>query len=132
MPGRDASTRGGTDLVARVAALAASLDLAVAREVRVGRRVWGAVRRIDAVLTGPDRKRLGVECKWQATPGTAEEKIPATIQDIRAWPIPGIVVFEGAGFSENMRAYLVSTGVAVEFEDLEAWLRLFFGLELAG
>ena len=59
--------------------------------------------------------------------GTAEEKIPATIQNIAAWPIPGLVVFAGGGFSDNMRSYLHSTGKAVAFEDLESWLRLFFG-----
>jgi hypothetical protein len=60
--------------------------------------------------------------------GSAEEKIPATIQDISAWPIPGIVVFAGAGFSQNMRAYLYSTGRAVALEDLQPYLELFFGI----
>jgi len=73
-------------------------------------------------------KRLGVECKYQATPGTAEEKIPATIQDIAYWPIPGLVVIDGEGFSENMTGYLLSTGKVVLFDELEEWLRLYFGL----
>jgi len=63
---------------------------------QVARRIWGAVRKIDVVLTHPQtRKTLGIECKFQAVLGTAEEKIPATIKDIDAWPIPGLVVFEG-------------------------------------
>jgi hypothetical protein len=33
------------------------------------------------------RKNLGVECKYQGTQGTAEEKIAGAIEDIRAWPI---------------------------------------------
>ena len=74
------------------------------------------------------RKTLGLECKFQSVGGSAEEKIPATIKDIEAWPIPGLVVFAGPGFSENMRAFLISTGKAVEFEELEPWLRLYFGL----
>ena len=73
-------------------------------------------------------KTLGVECKFQGVGGSAEEKVPATIQDISAWPIPGVVVFGGDGFSANMLAYFHSTGKAVSLEDLEAWLRLFFGL----
>ena len=40
-----------------------------------------------------------------------------------------LVVFSGTGFSVNMRSYLHSTGKAVGLEDLEAWLRLFFGLD---
>ena len=57
------------------------------------------------------------------------KKIPTTIKDIAAWPIAGIVVIAGQGFSENMRSYLYSTGKAVDVEDLETWLCLFFGLE---
>lgn len=94
----------------------------------MGRRVWGARRVIDVILKDPDsRTSLGLECKYQGGPGSAEEKVPATIEDIRAWPIRGLVVFAGEGFTPNMRAYLVSTGMAVEWEDLEPWLRLFFG-----
>jgi len=33
-------------------------------------------------------------------------------------------------FTENLRSYLVSSGRAVALEDLEPWLRLFFGLAL--
>jgi hypothetical protein len=74
------------------------------------------------------RRTLGVECKFQGGPGSAEEKVPATVNDIAAWPIPGIVVIGGGGFSPNMRQFLISTGKAVDFEDLEDWLRLYFGL----
>ena len=119
----------GKDLEQAVADVARTLGLQVRTQVRVARRLWGAERRIDLVLRGPDSDRsLGIECKFQGTGGSAEEKIPATIQDIAAWPIPGIVVFEGAGFSANMRAYLHSTGKAVAYEDLPDWLTLFFGL----
>ena len=114
-----------------VVALGGSLDLQAKEQVRVARRIWGAVRKIDVVFTEPaTRRRLGIECKFQGTQGTAEEKVPSTIQDIAAWPIPGIVVFSGAGFTDNMRSFLVASGKAVEFGELEAWLRLFFGLEL--
>ena len=83
------------------------------------------------MLTHPQtRKTLGIECKFQGVRGTAEEKIPATIKDIEAWPIPGLVVFAGEGFTENMRSFLISTGKAVEFEELMPWLCLFFGLPL--
>ena len=129
MPGRAAAVVSGGELVNDVAELSARLGLAVRREVRVGRRLWGSVRRIDLVVTeGETRRTLGLECKYQGEKGTAEEKIPSLIQDIAAWPIPGLVVFAGAGFSANMRQYLVSTGKAVELEDLEDWLRLYFGI----
>lgn len=132
MPGRATAISNGDDLVKAVAKLARELGLEAKEQVRVARRIWGAVRKIDVVITDPKtRKTLGVECKFQAVPGTAEEKIPSVIKDIGAWPIPGLVVFAGDGFTENMKMYLVSTGKAVEFSELKPWLCLFFGLPLS-
>lgn len=129
MPGRATAVKSGDELVRAVAALAMSLGLQVRTQVRVGRRIWGAVRRIDVVLTYIETRRtLGVECKFQREQGTAEEKIPSTIQDIAAWPIRGLVVFDGDGFTPNMRSFLIASGKAVEFDDLREWLVLYFGL----
>jgi hypothetical protein len=132
MPGRARAVANGDELARAVVELGRALGLEASEQVRVARRIWGAVRMIDVVLIQPGtRKTLGVECKYQGTTGTAEEKIPATIQDIAAWPIPGLVVFDGNGFTTNMRSFLISTGKAVEFEELRPWLCLFFGLPLS-
>ena len=129
MPGKSKAVESGNALRDVVAELGRALGLVAEIEVSVGRRIWGAKRRIDVVLKHPEtRVSLGVECKYQGGSGSAEEKIPATIQDIRAWPIRGIVVYSGDGFSSNMESYLLSTGMAVGFEDLENWLELYFGL----
>ncbi len=129
MPGRSTAVESGNDLRDRVAEAGRALGLEAITEVAVGRRVWGARRKIDVVLKHPEtRVSLGIECKFQGGPGSAEEKIPATIQDIHAWPIRGIVVYAGAGFSSNMESYLLSTGMAVELGDLKKWLELYFGL----
>jgi len=129
MPGRATAVQTGDELVRDVAAMAAGLGLQVRMQVRVARRIWGAVRKIDVVLTHVETRRtLGIECKFQREKGTAEEKIPSTIQDIAAWPIRGIVVFAGEGFTPNMRSFLIASGSAVELEDLREWLVLYFGL----
>ena len=129
MPGKSKAVESGNTLRDVVAELGRKLGLAAEIEVSVGRRIWGAKRRIDVVFKHPEtRVSLGIECKYQGGPGSAEEKIPATIEDIRAWPIRGIVVYSGNGFSSNMESYLLSTGMAVGFEDLENWLELYFGL----
>lgn len=129
MPGRATAVQTGDELVRDVAALAAGLGLQVRMQVRVARRIWGAIRKIDVVLTHVETRRtLGIECKFQREKGTAEEKIPSTIQDIAAWPIRGIVVFAGEGFTPNMRSFLIASGSAVELEDLRDWLVLYFGL----
>jgi hypothetical protein len=133
MPGKGLAVSNGDELVRAVAELAQTFGLESRKQVRVARRIWGAIRHIDVVITHPQtRKTLGVECKYQAVPGTAEEKIPSVINDIAAWPIPGLVVFAGDGFTNNMKLFLISTGKAVEFSELGPWLRLFFGLPLDG
>lgn len=129
MPGRATAVSSGKVLRDVVAELGLALGLEVKIEVKVGRRIWGSVRNIDVVMIHPiTRLSLGLECKFQSSGGSAEEKIPSTIQDIEAWPIRGLVVFSGEGFSDRMRAYLYSTGKAVDLEDLPAWLELYFGL----
>ncbi len=129
MAGGGRAVRQGHDLRDRVVALAQELGLKAEIEVRVGRRVYGKRRRIDVVLRRPDTDRiLGIECKYQGSSGTAEEKIALILQDIAHWPIPGIVVIDGPGFSNEMRGYLLASGKVVEFADLRDWLRLFFAL----
>jgi hypothetical protein len=131
MPGGSRANSSGSRLAKMVVDLGKQLGLETREEYKVGRRLWGAGRRIDVVLRNPkDGKTLGIECKAQGGSGTVEEKIPTTIQDIRAWPMNGIVVFSGDGFTQNMKSFLLSTGKAVEYTDLEPWLRLYFGLPL--
>jgi len=132
MAGGAKAVASGDELAKAVCALGTKLGLEVREQFKVARRVWGAERRIDVILKDPKTaKTLGIECKFQGVGGTAEEKIPATIQDIAAWPIDGIVVFSGEGFTENMKSFLVSTGKAVHLDDLDPWLRLYFGLPLS-
>ena len=129
MAGKRKALTSGNSLRDAVVEVGAGLGLDAEIEVKVGRRIWGAKRSIDVVLKEPGtRVSLGIESKDQGVGGSAEEKIPATIDDIRVWPIRGIVVFSGQGFSSNMTAYLLSTGMAVELRDLEKWLELYFGL----
>ena len=129
MAGKAGAVANGAMLESEVRSIAERLNLTTRRQVRVGRRLWGAERKIDLVVTDQSTRRtLGIECKYQRTKGTAEEKLPAVVADIAAWPISGIVVFAGDGFSTNLRQFLYSTGKAVDLLDLTEWLRLYFGL----
>lgn len=129
MPGKGTAPKSGDELENKVVELVRDLGLEVKTQVTAARRLWGAKRRIDVVVTQEKTgKNLGIECKYQAGSGSAEEKIPATVKDIESWPIPGIVVIDGEGFSLNMQGYLMSTGKVVWFDDLEDWLRLYFAL----
>jgi len=129
MPGKARAVRVGKVLQNKVVKMGRELSLEIKTEVRLGKRIWGANRRIDVVMTDPKtRLSLGIECKAQRSMGTTEEKLTATVRDIKAWPIRGIIVIDGEGFSDHMRSFLYSTGLTVDLEDLEMWLRLFFGI----
>lgn len=125
-----ASPASGKQLETACAQIATDLGLEVRSQVKLGRRVYGPIRHIDLVVTDPSiRRSLGIECKYQGTKGTAEEKVPGTFEDIRAWPIEGIVVFAGVGFSEHIVQYMYASGRAVEISDLTDWLRMYFVLD---
>jgi hypothetical protein len=130
MAGKAAAVASGDALVKDVAALGVHLGLQAREQFRCGRRIWGAERFIDVVLTEPVmRRRLGVECKYQRVSGSAEEKNPAIIQDIAAWPISGIVVFGGEG---SRRTSARSSWRPDERSISWTWRpRLFFGLDLS-
>ena len=121
--------KNGQQLERAVIALDEALGLESRSQVAMGKRIWGRGRRVDVLLRHPDTgQRLGIECKYQNVPGTAEEKIPLTITDIEAWPIRGLIVVHGAGFSPDFRAFIRSTGKVIEFEDLANWLGFYFDL----
>jgi hypothetical protein len=75
----------------------------VYREVALGKSIIGKNRSIDVLavnsLTG---QAFAVECKYQATSGTVDEKIPYALADIDAMWIPGVVVWDGEGFSDGV------------------------------
>ena len=53
MAGKGLAVANGDDLVRAVAELAQNLGLECRKQVRVARRIWGAIRHIDVVLTHP-------------------------------------------------------------------------------
>lgn len=121
--------KSGSELEQAVARVGAALGLEVETQVVMGDRIWGTRRHVDVVLSKPDTERmLGIECKYQRSKGTVEEKIPLTVEDMEDWPIRGIVVLHGEGFSRDFRPFLKGRGRIVEFNRLAEWLRFYFRL----
>jgi hypothetical protein len=91
--------------------------LVVYREVSLGKSIIGKNRKIDILALHQSTSRaLGVECKYQATPGTADEKIPYTLKDLEAMHVPAFVSYAGEGFSVGVKHMLESHKLAAYCE----------------
>lgn len=77
--------------------------LEIYSEVKIGTSIIGKNRSIDIVcyerLTG---KALGIECKFQGSQGTADEKIPYALRDIELMPMTACIAYAGEGWSPGV------------------------------
>jgi hypothetical protein len=92
------------DLVAAyVAARFASRSLKVYREINVGKSIIGRNRCIDVFcVSEAANSAFAIECKYQGSAGTVDEKIPYALDDMDALPMAGCIAYAGEGFSEGV------------------------------
>jgi hypothetical protein len=77
--------------------------LKVYREVRVGKSIIGKNRCIDVFcVRADDSTAFAVECKYQESVGTVDEKIPYALDDLDALPMQGCIAYAGRGFSDGV------------------------------
>ena len=77
--------------------------LVVYTEVSLGKTIIGKRRRIDVFVRHESKPlALGLECKYQATSGTTDEKVPYALADLEAMWIPGCLVYAGEGWSAGV------------------------------
>jgi hypothetical protein len=119
----------GASFEAEVEKVIRGLPLSYLRQVKMGASILGRRRIADFLVYNDAGRSLGIECKFQQGPGSAEDKLVHTITDFDARPIKHILVFGGEGFSRNVRGYLLSTGKAVELSQLRNYLVFYFGLQ---
>jgi hypothetical protein len=136
-------TGGGyADLVASyISRRFSSRGLKVYREVRVGKSIIGKNRTIDVFCVCEEaRLAFAIECKFQDSPGTVDEKIPYAIDDLEALPMAGCIAYAGRGFSQGVLHMLEGSPLAayclpapdqhemsVETQDLDHLLAMHFG-----
>jgi len=88
----------------------ASRKLKVYREIEVGKTLHGKKRRVDILCVAEESQRaFAIECKFQDSKGTADEKISYALDDIVALPISGCIAYAGEGFSDGVRHRLASS-----------------------
>ena len=77
--------------------------LKVYREVRIGKSIIGKNRCIDVFcVRESDNTAFAVECKYQESVGTVDEKIPYALDDLAALPMVGCIAYAGRGFSDGV------------------------------
>jgi hypothetical protein len=87
--------------------------LVIYREVSLGKTIIGKNRRVDLLAVDRETDRAIVfECKYQASFGTADEKIPYTLNDLAALHVPAFLVYAGAGFSTGVLHMLEGSPIA--------------------
>jgi hypothetical protein len=88
--------------------------LVIYTEVALGKTIIGKNRKLDIlVLRRADQRALGLECKYQDSLGTTDEKIPYALQDLEAMWMPGCLVYAGKGWSKGVLHTLEGSRLAV-------------------
>ena len=89
--------------------------LTVYREVSMGKTIIGKNRHVDIlVLREATSTVLAIECKYQDTLGTVDEKIPYAIQDMQAMGVPVCLAYAGGGFSSGILHMLAACPIAAQ------------------
>jgi hypothetical protein len=87
--------------------------LAAYREVSLGKTIIGKNRHVDIfVVHGESGNALAIECKYQDSNGTVDEKIPYAIQDMQAMGMPVCLTYAGNGFSAGILHMLAGCPIA--------------------
>lgn len=87
--------------------------LVVYVEISLGKTVIGKDRYIDIFVVRPeDRKAVAIECKYQDSLGTVDEKIPYALLDLEALWVPGCLVYAGKGWSRGVLHSLEASRLA--------------------
>ena len=85
-------------------------SLKVYRAVRIGKTIIGKNRCIDIFCVAEEsNKAFAVECKFQDSQGTVDEKIPYALDDLLALPMAGCIAYAGQGFSDGVRHMLAAS-----------------------
>lgn len=89
-------------------------------QVKIGETVYKAPWNIDVVLYSRDKypDLLMIECKWQSSGGSVDEKYPFTVLSLKAMKPPALLIVAGGGASERSLNWVRSQQVPGKFRVL--------------
>ncbi len=79
-----------------------------AEQCSIGRDIYGKNRRVDFIIYHPQRWAdcLVIQCKWQASSGSVDEKFAFEVLSIQLNEFDTIVVLDGGGYSTGAEMWL--------------------------
>ena len=74
----------------------------------IGRDIYGKNRRVDFILYHPQRwpDCLVIQCKWQASSGSVEEKYPFEVLSTQMNEFSTIILLDGGGYTRGAENWL--------------------------
>ena len=79
------------------------------RQLIVGDTIYGTKWKADFTLHRPDKEPINliIECKWQQTGGSVDEKYPYIVHNIKEKsPYPAIILLDGEGYKPQAKSWL--------------------------
>ena len=76
----------------------------------VGNSIYEKPLYVDLILYHPIKypKELAIQCKWQSSSGSVEEKYPFDVLNIAYNQVDTIIILDGGGYSDRSREWLIS------------------------
>lgn len=78
------------------------------KQLYVGPTIYNTKRKVDFFIINKDLfpQDLIIECKWQQSPGSVDEKYPFLLLNIEKTNVPTIVVLDGEGYKPAAKVWL--------------------------
>ena len=79
-----------------------------AQQVVVGSDIYGKKHHVDFLLFNPMKHPNGlvIECKWQSSSGSVEEKFPFLVANINKGTYDAIIILDGGGYTPGAERWL--------------------------
>ena len=79
-----------------------------AQQVPCGKSIYDTARKCDFLIMNQDKFPDGliIECKWQQSAGSVDEKYPFTLFNIFKIGVPTIILLDSGGYKESAMQWL--------------------------
>lgn len=80
------------------------------KQYKGGTTIYNTKRRCDFLIINSSSFQNGliIECKWQSSSGSIDEKYPFLINNIEKLKIPTLIILDGNGYSKGAVSWLKS------------------------